>query len=118
MLDSSFNFDQFWDDFATPEGTQNEVQNRSKIRLRPQGVAQGPQPPGSHFGAFGEPFWNHFGTFSKQLWGSFSSLGVPDFQGRRVPALALTIGRETTRLRKTRAIREAPPDHRKRERFP
>ena len=61
MLGSSFTFEQFWDEFADPQGTQNEIQNQSRLQLGPPGVAQGRQRPpgglqGAIFEAVGESF--------------------------------------------------------------
>ena len=111
MFDPSLNFDSCLNDLGAQNGTQNESPNRSKIRLGPPRPPQGRQRPpgglqgaiwepfGAHFGAFGAPFGSQFGPPTPSLFRRSRYLlaacpsyhGVPDAQGRRVPALALTI---------------------------
>ena len=110
MFDFSLCFNAFLTDFGPPDGTPKSSQNLSRIRLgrpkAPQGRQRPPRslqgailrPPGSHFGAILEPCLDHFGD----MLGHFPTQATckpcrscyhssPGFQGRRVPALALTI---------------------------
>ena len=117
MFDFSLCFNAFLTDFGPPDGTPKSSQNLSKIRLGRPKAPQGRQrPPRSLQGAILEPFGTHFGAifgpmlepFWDPRWNNFGSIlkprrlvtrlpyhscyqEVPDTQGRRVPALALTI---------------------------
>ena len=95
------------DDFVgTPRAVPEALRDASGERLAAgSGPRAAQRPPGSHFGAVWDPFGSDLGTILERFWSQVRNTFsnplprhscyncVPDAQGRRVPALALTISR-------------------------
>ena len=89
MLGLSLIFDQFLDDFGSPNGPQHGTKNPSKICLGPPRAPQERQrAPGGLHGAILEPFGAHFRTIWMQFGTHVGVISAPPpllfFSGARV----------------------------------